>query len=367
MFNQAALQELLTFEAGEKQVVSLYLNADVGQMPVDAIKLKVRNLLREATNGAAGNHEAVERFLNNTYDWSKPGLAIFSCQEQDFFRAYPAAVAFNDRIRVSHKPYVKPLAHLLDHYARYGVVLVDRVGARFFLFDLGELIETGGAMGEEIRKVKRGRGSSATGMRGGMGGGRHEEEMADRNLRELAQEATDYFHNRGIRRLFLGGTTETLAQFRDLLPKQLQSCIAGTFAMDKYASENEVRDRALELLHETNERREQQLVDSLITAAAKQANAVTGIDDTLQAVVEGRVQTLVLSDGLRLPGFAKPEVNFIVANPARTHYDLSELQEIDDVVEEAVALTMSQGGHVEVVANNPHLEDAGRIGALLRY
>jgi len=41
--------------------------------------------------------------------------------------------------------------------------------------------------------------------------------------------------------------------------------------------------------------------------------------------------------------------------------------EVEDVVDTAVALTMSQGGHVEIISNNPELEGVGRIGAILRY
>ncbi|MCZ7667799.1 MAG: hypothetical protein M5U34_11585 [Chloroflexi bacterium] len=44
-----------------------------------------------------------------------------------------------------------------------------------------------------------------------------------------------------------------------------------------------------------------------------------------------------------------------------------ELNEVADVVDLAVASTMNQGGHVEIITDNPELEAAGRIGAILRY
>jgi len=37
------------------------------------------------------------------------------------------------------------------------------------------------------------------------------------------------------------------------------------------------------------------------------------------------------------------------------------------VVDAAVAQTVSQGGHVEIIADNTALEDSGHIGAILRY
>ncbi|MCZ7667797.1 MAG: hypothetical protein M5U34_11575 [Chloroflexi bacterium] len=40
-----------------------------------------------------------------------------------------------------------------------------------------------------------------------------------RNLRNAAQAAAQFFERRPIRRLFLGGTSETTAEFKELLPK----------------------------------------------------------------------------------------------------------------------------------------------------
>jgi len=40
---------------------------------------------------------------------------------------------------------------------------------------------------------------------------------------------------------------------------------------------------------------------------------------------------------------------------------------VPDVIDSAVAYTLANGGHVEVIADNADLEAAGRIGAILRY
>ena len=264
---------------------------------------------------------------------------------------------------------MKPLAHFLDHYAHFGVIAVDRVNGRFYEYHLGELQSNEGFAGEEVRKVKRGGGSSAVGRRGGggAGGGDHEAEVAARNLRDCAAAAGRFFAARPIRRLFLGGTNETLAQFRELLPKQLQSCLAGSFAMDMDMGEPEVRRRALDLLREVNAEREAQLVERLTTLRAMGANAVVGLDDTLQAVSDKRVEALIISDGFRHHGYIDAPSGFVVANLARSPLAENELAEVEDVVDAAVAQTVAQGGHVEIIADNPALEDSGRIGAILRY
>ena len=186
-------------------------------------------------------------------------------------------------------------------------------------------------------------------------------------MREAADAATQFFARKPIRRLFLGGTNENVAQFRDLLSKKLQSTIAGTFSMDMTAGEHEVREQTLAMLEQANIEREKKLVETLITTSAKGGNATLGLDDTLQAITDKRVQTLIISDGLRIPGYVHDQAGFVVANLARSPLSDSELRQVPDVIDSAVAYTMIQGGHVEVIDDNPELEAAGRIGALLRY
>ena len=367
MISQDQLQELLSYNSNGKPVLSLYLGSDTSQNPVDMVKLQVKGLIKEAQLSQEEDADAIERYLDLSYDWSSPGLALFCSNGGEFFRAYPVGVSFRNRLRVGHKPYVKPLAHLLDHYAHYGVVLVDRIGARFFEYHLGELQATEGFMGEDVRKVKQGKGSSAVGMRGGQGGGRQEEEVAQRNLRDAAGAASNFFARRPIRRLFLGGTAETVAQFAELLSKQMQSLVTDTFAIDMNAGEHEVRERTLSLLGEANAAREKKLVEKMLALEAQAGNAVIGLDETLQAISDKRVQTLVISDGFHTPGYVHEASGFVVANLAKSPLSDGELTAVEDVVDAAVAQTMNQGGHVEVISDNPDLERAGRIGAILRY
>ena len=364
MLNHQALQQLSTVIAPENsQIVSLYLGVDLATQTKDAIKLTARALLKEAEATCPETVEKIDQYLMQQHEWQKPGLVIFACHEAGFFRTYSAQTPFRNRIRIGKKPYLKPLAHLLDYYANYGVVLADKIGAKFFHFHLGDLLQTAGIMGEEVRKLKTGQGSSATGMRGGQGSSDYSEEVA-RNLRQSAEAVTKFFAKRQIRRLFLGGASDTIAQFRDLLPKQLQAQIAGTFPISMDVAEHEVRQHTLTLLGEANANRERQLVEELITNSAKGIAGVTGLSDTLQAVSTGRVQTLILSDGFRAEGYHESTSGLL---SLATTDNESSWEAVSDIIELAVEQAISYGGHIEVITNNPQLEQAGRIGALLRY
>lgn len=165
----------------------------------------------------------------------------------------------------------------------------------------------------------------------------------------------------------MGGTAETTAQFRDLLPKQLQSCLAGTFVIDMNAGEHEVREKAIQLLQAANAEREKKLVQTLLATHARGGQAVLGLDDTLEAISNRRVQTLVVSDGFQMPGFVEHNSGFIVANLAKSPLSERELTAADDVINDAFTFCLNQGGQVEVISDNADLDNAGKIGALLRF
>jgi len=370
MFNENDLQELIGFHSEESPVLSLYLDVDPTKRTSDEYKLVLRGLLKEVT-GQAWREDiaAVERYFDHEYDWQGKGVVILSCLEQDFWRAYPLAVPVENHVYVGQRPYIKPLTDILDAYGRYGVVLVDQEGARLFLFQLGELQETSGTIGEEVKRMKHGRGSAA-GRRGGVTGrtSRREEEIAQRNLKQAAELTAKFCAGGRCGRIILGGTEQTVAQFQEMLPKNLQDQVVGSFPAAMTASETEVLDRSLEIIAEVEREREKTLVESMITAAAKGRAGVIGLADTLGAVYEGRVRVLLVEEGYQATGYRCQQCRYISAQAKKKcPFCGGRVKQIDDAVELIVREVIDQGGRVEVVRDSPALEKAGHIGALLRY
>ncbi len=370
MFSEEDLQELVGFHSEESPVLSLYLDVDPTKHTTDEYKLVLRGLLKEAT-GQAWHKDisAVEKYFDHEYAWQGKGVAVFSCLKQDFWRAYPLAVPVENHVHIGERPYIKPLTDVLDAYGRYGVVLVDQEGARLFLFRLGELQETSGTIGEEVKRTKHGRGSAA-GRRGGVGAraGRKEEEIAQRNLREAAELTAKFCAGGRCSRIILGGTEQTVAQFQDMLPKELQEQVVGSFPAAMTASEAEVLDRSLEIIAEVEREREEELVESAITTAAKGGAGVIGLADTLGAMHEGRVHILLVDEGYKATGYRCQQCGYIAAQAKeKCPFCDGKVKQIDDAVDLIVREVIDQGGQVEVVRDSPDLKKAGHIAALLRY
>lgn len=368
MLNEHDLQELLAYRP-PAPVLSVYLSVDPSAGSADAYRLHLRQLLKEFTGEADRDLERIQRFVEHEYDWSGRSLAMFSCQVADFFRAFAFSVPVRSRARHIDRPYLKPLADLLAGYGDYGVVLVDKQGARLFHFHLGELQEQDGTLGEAVRHTKRGGASTFPGRRGGIAGQTgHSEELTERNLKQSAKFAADFFEDARVRRIAVGGTDDVVSHFVALLPKRWQSLVFTTFPMEMTASHDQVLAKAMTVGGEALHTREAALIESVITAAAKGLEGVVRLDDTLHAVHDGRVQTLIVSEGFRAPGYRCRGCEYVTAQRLpRCPYCGAEFEEIADAVELAVRRVMADGGEVEVVRSSPHLEQAGRIAGLLRY
>ncbi|MCJ7622420.1 MAG: hypothetical protein MUO76_02875 [Anaerolineaceae bacterium] len=365
MFNENDLRELLDFTA-PNSVLSLYLNTDPTEGSAESYKLRLRNLLKEIT--LVEDVEVVERYFNVEYDWTGRGIVVFSCAKHDFFRTYPLAIAVHDSIQVGDQPAVKPLANLLDNYGGYGVILIDKQGARLFSFHLGELSEQDGVMGEPVKRMKTGGASSMGGRRGGTGQAEAMDETVERNMKDAADAAARFFQDNHVRRILISGTDDNVAMFRGMLPKSWQSLIVGTFAMSMTASHADVQIKAIQIGREADIQHQKKLINALVTGAAKEQGAVIGLEETLAAINNGRVQTLVMVENLHEPGYYCEDCQFLTTNPAETCSACSgEVEEILDVVELAVARTMRHGGDVEVLYTVSDLDEKGGIGAILRY
>lgn len=267
------------------------------------------------------------------------------------------------------RPYVKPIADILDNYGHYGIALVDKRGSRLFHFHLGELNEYEGTTGEVVRHTKRGGGSQSPGRRGGVAGQtRYADELADRNLKESARVATNFFKMHQVRRILVGGTDSTVSFFLTLLPKALQSLIMGTFPMEMTAGSSQILDKVLEVARRAEEEKERQLVDTMITAAAKGQEGVVGLDQTLNAVHSGRVQKLLVSEGFNSPGFRCRGCGYLTNHaPEKCPFCSNQFEQIEDAVEHAIRRVIADGGEVSFIYGNKSLNEAGRIGGLLRY
>ena len=373
MFSKRELKELAGYRSNNTSVLSVYLNTDPTQRTVEQYRLVLKGMLKKVGDKAARQDvEAVERFVDLEYDRQGKGVAIFTCAADDFWRVFPLAVPIGDEVSVAPQAYIKPLAGVLDEYDRYGVVLVDREGARLFLFYLGALQDAVGVLGEELKEHVRG--AAGRGGRSGMGAGqgrmpsleRRVDQVAMRNLRDAVALTQDFYKAGRCERIILGGTEENRARFKSLLPKSLQNKVVGEFAVDMYASVLDVLERSLEVIQGSEARRKADLVQSLTTAAHKDSGSL-GLADTLIAMQEQRVQTLVVAEGFGEPGRACTHCGYLTLSEVdKCPVCGGEVYEVGDIVDLMVHRAVEMDVEVVFVPEDM-LEPEQGVGALWRF
>jgi peptide chain release factor subunit 1 len=371
MFSKQELKELAAYRSQETPVVSVYLNVDTSEISSEQYRLALRGMLKSVADQAdPADLETIERYVELEYDRKGNGLAMFS--GGDFWRDYTLAFPVGNTVHVGMQPYIKPLADYADAYDRYGVVLLDREGARLFLFNQGAVQEATGTLGEEIKRQlsdaagRGGRSGAGPGLGMSSGVDRKIEHIAAQNLREVVDLTQRFYRAGHCERIILGGTDENRARFVSLLPKSLASKVIGKLAIDMYASEDEVLNRSMPVIQESVSERKAALVQSVITAAHKDMGSL-GLPRTLLAMQERRVQTLVVQEGYQHPGRICTNCGYLTLSESDTCSVCGgEVRVLKDVVDHLVHRAIAMD--VEVVfAEDEALVEAGRIGSIWRF
>jgi hypothetical protein len=249
MFTETSLRNIRDFSA-VFPVVSVYLNTEPSLGNAETHRLRLRNMLKELP--LENEIHKIEEFFAHRYDWSGRAVAVFSCAPANFFEFIPLSIPIKDFIKIASKPEIEPLEDLLQDVNHLGVVLVDQQGARLFCYNLGELVEQEGIVGTEIKHVKSGTSTSSHGQRGGsFDGARGEQEKIGRNMRHNREFAEKFFKLHKVNKIMIAGSDDNVAQFKNGLPKEYQSMIAGTFSMSMTTSHADVLNKIMQISKQT--------------------------------------------------------------------------------------------------------------------
>lgn len=367
------VRSLAAFKGGDAPVTSVYLDVDGGRhVRFQDVVRSAEAMLKEALQKHDGHPsvavdiQRVQELLRGGLDRSRTrGLAVFSCSAQDFWRVVELPVAVRDQVVVNHSPCVRQLEAVVDEYERFGVLLADKQRARVFVYELGELVESS----ELLDALPRGDDDD---MGLARGGGRDQLQdrasaLVQQHLRHAADAAFRLYQDRGFERLIVGAPDEIASQLESVLHPYLQERLEARCHIPVHASDDEIRDAAHAVEAEVERRKEAELVARLRDAVGSNNRGVAGLDDTLRALVERRVDTLLVSHGFSHPGWRCPSCRHVCRVGRACPVCETAMNAVDDVVEEAVEEALAQSCDVDIVVGSADLDVLGGIGAILRY
>jgi peptide subunit release factor 1 (eRF1) len=369
--DESRIRDLAGFKGEDAPVTSVYLDVD-GRRRIRArdVELALERLLRPVRDRhhQPGNHSVaadlkrIEDHVKGGLDRSKVrGLAVFACSAHDFWEVVELAVPVRDRIVVNHSPYVRELEAVVAQRQRFAVLVVDRQRARLFLFHQGQLLDRQ----EQLDLLPRHDDDGGQLGKDQVAG--HTAAAAHRHLKHAAGAAFALHQEQGFDHLVLCGPDEITAELERDLHAYLRERIAGRIHLPVSAGTEEIRQAAEDVESSVERAREAAVVDRLRQAIGSGTGGVAGLQPVLDALVARRVDTLIVSEGFEAPGWRCPSCAWVGMRGRRCPLCSSAMEQVDDVVEEAVEEALVQACRVTVCRDNADLDVLGRIGALLRY
>lgn len=378
MITYQQIADLLQFRDGELLVTSCYLDLDRATMTPAQRKIRTKDLLlaahQELAHKAASHAQReslrqdfarIEEFVLDEIEISRhKALALFSCSGHQFWQTYRLPRMVRNLLIADTNPYVRPLVAILSEYRRFGVAVLDRVHAQFYEVYMRELRSLGELTDDVPRRVKD----------GGLGGReeRHIERRhgaaVQQHFRNVAQRLFRLFQQHRFDRLVLGGARDVMREFKPHLHPYLRQRWAGDFYCDIHAASPErVLKEALAIEEQLEAHEEQRAVEELLARTEKHRAAVAGIGPTLEAVVRGEAQTVIVDSGLELPGFLCPQCHRPLVEEETCPQCQVPTEPCADIVDELIEMAVQKNCQVRHVHGASALRDLGRVGALLRY
>ncbi len=363
----------------EDPVLSVYLNIDQSNATNlnRGFEVPLKNMLRElgTSAGAQGQGEQFHadadpvRGFVSSYSPRAGGktLAVFSNASTGLFETQSLGVSLESAARWKPWPHLRPLAEALTRHAPCGVILVDREKARLWVFQLGDIIaEDETAARGDVHHFDA---SGKDKMWSQMVFQHKTDEHIYHHLKELAERASELYGREPFTRLLVAGTPQAAAEFLGLLPPPLKerTVEARNIGLDAPAH-LVIRDAATRLA-EAQQDDQRERIERLITAAAKNGKAVSGLSGVVDACLQARVSMLLYTGAPPCSGAEGEEAvaRIRAAHEAAGKGAPSLAQ--DDVIDWLASQTVKQGGTAAPVTgeNEARLnEAAGGIAALLR-
>jgi len=136
---------------------------------------------------------------------------------------------------------------------------------------------------------------------------------------------------------------------------------------EAHAGPAELLEVVAPVLEARRARKEEQALDRWRTGAGRAGRSASGWEETLEAASDGRVETLLASEGADREAWRCPRCGRAAAAEGACPLDGAPLERVDKGLDVAIHLTLVHGGTVCVVRHARDLDPVEGIGALLRY
>jgi peptide chain release factor subunit 1 len=287
-------------------------------------------------------------------------VAVFADGLDNFWTTLETAETVVDVVKIGSELYLAPLVPLVGRGQGALVAVVGRERGQLFRLEAGRLVEI--ADQSEDVPGRHDQGGWSQGRYG-----RHIEAIVDRHLRRVADTLDRCVRSiRGVR-VVLIGAEEVRSDFEGMLARETLGCVVGWAAVEAHADESRLRGVVEPMLDAWWASRETELLERWREEAARSGRATAGWAETLEAATDGRVDLLLVQDGVDHPAYQCPACGRTQIADGSCPLDGTTMEPRQEGLDLAVHKTLVNGGIVQVIRERRDLDPVGGVAALLRY
>ena len=367
------LNALLESEPVSAPVISLYLDARVDENGKRSFMPFVRKQLGERAKSYEArtperesfdqDAEKILTYLEGGIDPTTNGLAIFACSGAgNYFQVGSFEAPFpRNRLFVSDRPHVYPLARVIDQYRRYAVVLADTNRARIFVFATGKAVEEESVENVKTKRTHVGGWSQARYQR-------HEENYHLHHVKEVVDALERVVNDEGVEQIILAGDEATVIPLiREQLPKPLAEKVVDAVSLGIDTPEHEVLDETAKVFKQYDSVTDREKVERLLNEFRADGLGVVGVTDTLAALSNGQIEEMLIVASADDLLYDEEEVKQVLRlyEPDQALPEKVDQRVIaDELVRRA---NLMSSARVTFIEDDARLKQLGGVGGLLRY
>jgi peptide chain release factor subunit 1 len=344
------LNRLAAFEPTDFPVLSLYVDTRTNQegrrTHVDAFLRKVfpdrlRAFTGDARKSLDRDVERIHSQMAGEARTSAAALAIFACSaKDDFFEAIQLDAPIEQHaLFIQSTPHLYPLAKVNDQYPRYVALVMDTNSARIYVFGLGTEQTRQRISNPKTRKHSMGGWSQARYQR-------HIQNFHLHHTKEVVAELSRVVREEHINQIVMSCEDAARPVLMEHLPRELAEKIIDVRLSAK-APDHQIMSDTLDAIRRQDAVTDAEHVEAMLDAWRGNGLAVAGPEATLDALLKGQVEELLIT--------ARPDL--LKASEG----------ERERLAGELVTKAQQNAARVRFIENPDLMQNIGGVGAILRF
>jgi peptide chain release factor subunit 1 len=371
------LRELARFRADKGCAISLYVKLDPREAPTPrAVDTRINSLLDEAgkladERKASTSHEQrqalkadldrIRGFFEDGFDRDGArGFAVFAAGLDNFWSTMALPEPIQDEVRIESELCLAPLVPFVGRGDGVLVGVVSRERGEVFRLEGGALVEIADESEDVPGQHDQGGWSQSRYER-------HIDTIVARHWQRVADTLDAYVRELPEQHVVLVGGEDSRPEFEEGLSHEVRSRVIGWTSVEAHAGPPEIGAAVQPVVDRWWTGRETDVIERWREHAAKNARAASGWEQTLEAASDGRIELLLVQNGVDHPAYRCPRCGRTQVTDGSCPLDGTTMESRDDGLDLAVHHTLEHGGTVHVIRERQDLQPVGGVGALLRF